>query len=57
MIHHMMIYIKCSRIVNRYLPMVVFSLFVQCIPMKSQWIMMRSDADSLVQMGATMIYN
>ena len=25
--------------------------------LKAQWIMMRSDADTLVQMGATMIYN
>jgi hypothetical protein len=37
--------------------MLSFTLLAQFVPLKSQWIMMRSDADSLVQMGATMIYN
>lgn len=40
---------------------ILIVLFFCCMcsisPLKAQWIMMRSDADTLVQMGATMIYN
>ena len=40
---------------------ILLVLFFCCMcstsTLKAQWIMMRSDADTLVQMGATMIYN
>ena len=32
-------------------------LMLSVIPARAQWVMMRSDADSLVQIGADMIYN
>lgn len=35
----------------------IIMLFAQQESMHAQWVMMRSDADSLVQMGAVMIYN
>ena len=35
----------------------IIMLFAQQETMHAQWVMMRSDADSLVQMGAVMIYN
>ncbi|MFM7156758.1 MAG: hypothetical protein ACKO0Y_02980, partial [Bacteroidota bacterium] len=46
-----------SRGIRRFLTMIALLCIIQTSPLQSQWIMMRSDADSLVQMGATMIYN